>query len=99
MHLLTQRLGYYSPVASIVIESVRFTVHSNDHPPCHIHGILGNTVVVAEILPNGDVQLARRKRAIRPKDAKKSDVKKVLDLAAEHSEELKGLWEKVHGKA
>lgn len=52
-----------------------------------------------DVLSNGDVQLANRTKAIRPRNAKKSDVRKVLQIAAEHSEELITLWERVHGQA
>ena len=54
--------------------------------------------MIVDVLSSGDIQIAKRPSAIRPKNAKKSDVRKVLDLAAEHSEALKTLWEKVHGK-
>jgi hypothetical protein len=37
--------------------------------------------------------------AIRPANAKRSDVKKILNAAALHFEELAGLWEETHGKA
>jgi Domain of unknown function (DUF4160) len=94
-----QTLGLICQVSSITIECVRFTVHSNDHLPCHIHGAIGGTLVIVDILPSGDVQLARRTKAIRPKNAKKSDIRQVLNIAAEHSKELRTLWEKVHGKA
>jgi hypothetical protein len=83
----------------LIIEGVRFTVHSNDHLPRHVHGHLGETLVIVDILPNGDVQLANRAKAIRPRNAKVSDVRKVLQIAAEHSERLNSLWEKVHGQA
>ncbi len=40
-----------------------------------------------------------RKDSIRLANAKRSDVKKILNAAAMHFEELVALWEKVHGKA
>lgn len=79
------------------IESVRFIVYSNDHTPIHVHGVLGGTVVIVDVFANGDVRIAERTKAIWPKNAKKSDVRKILQLAAEHSDELRSLWEKVHG--
>jgi len=48
---------------------------------------------------DGTVALANRDDAIRPANAKRSDVKKTLNTAAEHFEELAGLWETIHGKA
>lgn len=86
-------------MSSVKFDSVRFSVYPNDHPPRHVHGSLGRTRVIVDILDNGDVQLADRVRAIRPKNAKTSDVRKVLQSAADHSDQLKTLWEKVHGKS
>jgi hypothetical protein len=43
--------------------------------------------------------LAERDDAVRPANAKRSDVKKILMGAALHFEELVGLWEETHGKA
>jgi len=43
--------------------------------------------------------LAERKDVIRPANAKRSAVKKILNVAALHFEELAALWEEVHGKA
>jgi hypothetical protein len=34
-----------------------------------------------------------------PANAKRRDVKKILNVAALHFEELAGLWEEIHGKA
>lgn len=45
---------------------------------------------------DGNVALADRPDAIRPANAKKSDVRKILLTAAEHFEELAALWEEMH---
>lgn len=37
-------------------------------------------------------------RVIRPANAKRSDVKRALTVAAEHFEELAELWEEMHGE-
>lgn len=47
---------------------------------------------------DGVVALADRDDAVRPANAKRSDVKKILKAAALHFEELAGLWEDMHGK-
>jgi hypothetical protein len=73
--------------------------YSNDHPPRHVHGFSGETEVIVDLLSTGDVALADRKDAIRPGDAKRADVRKILNAAAEHFDELVALWEKIHGKA
>jgi len=90
-------------VSTLTIECVRFAVHSNDHPPRHVHGFAGETEVVVELRfddlrLDGTVGLATRDDSIRPANAKRSDVKKILNAAARHFEALVALWEKVHGK-
>ena len=72
---------------------------SNDHPPRHVHGHLSEAEAVVDLRSDGSVALADRKDAIRPANAKRSDVKKILDTAAAHFEELATLWEGIHGKA
>lgn len=93
------RLGYDFAVGSITIECVTFCVYVNDHAPRHVHGQLGKTTVIVDLLPDGQIDLAKRKAAIRPANAKKSDVRKILTIAADHCDELSALWEKIHGKA
>jgi hypothetical protein len=84
-------------VSSLTFDSCRFTVHSNDHEPRHVHGFHSDIEVVIDLGSDGNVSLSNRKDAIRPADAKKADVKKLLIKAAEHFDELLKLWEKVHG--
>jgi hypothetical protein len=55
------------------------------------------TRVIVDLLRNGDVALAERKDAIQPANAKRSDVRFILDSAADHFDELVALWRKVHG--
>ena len=86
-------------VASLIFSGVRFSVYSNDHLPHHVHGSIERTRVIVDLLPTGDVQLSERARAIRPRNAKYNHVIQVLKVAAEHSDELRALWEKVHGAA
>jgi hypothetical protein len=84
-------------VSSLTFDSCRFTVHSNDHEPRHVHGFLSETEIVIDLGNDGNVRLSDRKDAIRPADAKRADVRKLLNKAAEHFDELLKLWEKVHG--
>jgi uncharacterized protein DUF4160 len=84
-------------VGSRTFDGVRFVVHSNDHPPRHVHGFAGETEAVVDIRFDGNVALAKRKDPVRPAGAKRSDVKKILNVAALHFEELAKLWEKIHG--
>lgn len=93
------RFGYTDAVSSRRIAGIRFVVYSNDHQPRHVHGFFEEAEVIADLLLNGDVALAERRDAIRPANAKRSSVKKILKVSAENFEELVGLWEHIHGKA
>jgi hypothetical protein len=53
---------------------------------------------VVDLAANGNVALADRKDAIRPRNAKRSTVKKVLAAALAHYDEVVTLWEEVHGE-
>jgi hypothetical protein len=92
-------LGYYDGLGSLKFNGVLFIVYSNDHSPRHVHGLAGEAEVIVDIRLDGTVGLAERKDAIRPVNAKRSDVKRILSEAALHFEELAALWEKIHGKA
>ena len=92
-------LGYSDRVGSLRFDGILFVVYSNDHPPRHVHGYLGETETIVDLRSDGTVVLANRKDAIRPANAKKSDVRKTLDSAAAHFDELTALWEGIHGTA
>jgi len=38
-------------VGSLTFDGVRFVVHSNDHPPRHVHGFAGETEAIVDIRP------------------------------------------------
>ncbi len=86
-------------MSSMTFECVRFCVYSNDHSPRHVHALIGSTRVVIDLLATGDVRIAERRGAVSPPNAKRSDVRKMLELAAVHFEELEELWEGIHGGA
>lgn len=86
-------------MGSLQFDGIQFVVYSNDHPPRHIHGFWGGTEVIVDLHLDGNVALADRKDAIRPAGAKRSQVAKVLKIAALHFDELAKLWEEIHGKA
>ena len=91
-------LGYSDfAVGSIKFGSIRFTVHSNDHYPRHVHGFMAATEIIVDLKQNRTVALADRKDAVRSADAKSSDVRKLLKEAAEHFDELVDLWRRIHG--
>jgi Domain of unknown function (DUF4160) len=86
-------------VGSLRFDGILFIVYSNDHPPRHVHGFLSETEVIVDFRSDGTIALADRKDAIRPANAKRSDVKKIMNAAAEHFDDLAALWEGIHGKA
>lgn len=91
-------MGYYSRVGSLRLDGVLFVAYSNDHPPRHVHGFAGETEAIIDLRSDGAVALAKRDDAIRPANAKRSDVKKILNTAALHFEELAALWEAIRGE-
>ncbi len=92
-------MGYYGRVGSLKFDGVLFVAYSNDHSPRHVHGFASETELIVDLRLDGTVALSKRSDAIRPSDAKRSDVKKILSVAAVHFEELAELWEEIHGKA
>jgi len=86
-------------VGSKTFDGVRFSAYTDDHLPAHIHGKYAETEVLIELLPGGKVIQSSRNDAIRPIDAKRSDVRRILSMAALHATELQEIWEKVHGSA
>ena len=75
---------------------VLFIAYPQDHEPRHIHAFSGELEIICDLRLNGQVALALRKDALRPGNAKRSDVRKVLKIATENREELLKLWEAMH---
>ncbi len=84
-------------MGSKTYDGVWFTSYSHDHLPRHVHGQLAGAEVVIDLLPDGRVVRSRRTMAVKPPNAKKSDVRRILRVAAAHVEDLHALWEKAHG--
>jgi hypothetical protein len=57
---------------------------------------MGSISAIVEIRVDRSVVLADRKDATSPRNAKRSSVKKMLDVAAENFDELWALWEEMH---
>ena len=83
-------------MGSKTFDGVWFVTYPKDHLPAHVHGFYAETEVIVELL-DGTVRLALRSDAIRPADAKKSDVTKILRTAAKWADELDELWRLAHG--
>ena len=84
-------------MTSLRLGSVLFIAYPQDHEPRHVHGFTGETEVIVDIGVDGNIRLADRPDCIRPGNAKRSDVSKILKSAAEYFDELVSLWEKMHG--
>jgi hypothetical protein len=76
--------------------SVFFVAYPQDHIPRHVHGFIGRTEVIEDLRVDGEVALADRRDAIRPANAKRSDIRKILNPAADNFEHLVALWERMH---
>jgi Domain of unknown function (DUF4160) len=62
----------------------------------HVHGLYAGTEAIIDLLDDRAVALSDRIDAISPADAKRSDVKKLLNAARDHFDELVAAWEKMH---
>ena len=85
-------------MGSLRFGGVWFIAYSNDHPPRHVHGFTGETRVIVDLHSDGGVALAEREDAVRPANAKRSDVKKILKAAALHFEEPAALCQSMRGE-
>jgi hypothetical protein len=83
-------------VASLRSGNVWFIADPQDHEPRHVHGFAGETEVIVDLGDDGNVAIANRVDCIRPGNAKRSDMRKILRAAVEHFDELVSLWEKMH---
>ena len=77
-------------MGSITFEGVRFAYFTDDHDPPHVHGFYAGIEVIVEVSPQY-ADLARRKRNIIPKNAKRADVAHVLNVAAANRAKLYAL--------
>ena len=89
-------MGYAENVASIRFAGVLFVAYPQDHTPRHVHGFVDESGMIVDLRPNRTVALADRVDAIRPGNAKRSSVRRVLSTAAERFDELVALWERMH---
>ena len=83
-------------MASRRLGGVLFVAYPQDHTPRHVHGFRGEAEVIIQLADDGTVAIANRRDAIRPADAKRSDIRQILAAAAEHFDLLIELWEKMH---
>jgi Protein of unknown function (DUF2442) len=57
-------------MGSVICGGVRFVVYSNDHPPRHAHGFLGNAEIIVDFRRDGNVALADRKDAAQREEVR-----------------------------
>ena len=84
-------------MGSKTFDGVWFVSFSRDHLPPHVHGYYAETTVIVELRDDGTTCPADRRDWVQPDDAKRSDIRHILSVAAEHGTELRQLWEKAHG--
>jgi len=83
-------------MTTVCAGGVRFKLYPEDHLPRHAHGLYAGTEVIVDLAADGTVRLADRVDAIQPGNAKRSDVRRVLQMAAEHFDALVDAWEAMH---
>ena len=86
-------------MGSKTFDGVRFSIFVADHLPRHAHGYLGEVAVIVDLLPGNKIAQSKRRKAVTPSNAKRSDVRRILTMAAAHAAELNALWEITHGSA
>jgi hypothetical protein len=84
-------------VGSKTFDGVWFVAYSHDHPPPHVHGQYAGVQVIVELLPEGRVRQSSRWDAVEPSNAKRADVRRILQVARAHADELMALWRKARG--
>jgi len=84
-------------VGSKTFDGVRFAAWSDDHLPVHVHGFYAGITVLVELMDDNTVRLARRRNAVRPRTAKRSDVNHILRTAEKYADELVQLWRVARG--
>jgi hypothetical protein len=89
-----KRLGYNGLVSSLRVGEVRFRVYPQDHEPRHVHGFIGSGTAIVDLRADGTVSLANR--SDNTCGLTRSEVRKVLDAAADAFNDLAKLWEEMH---
>jgi hypothetical protein len=75
---------------------VLFVVHPADHGPPHVHSFIADGEVILDLTSDGGVMIADRPDAVRR--ANRSDVRKVVRIASLNVDDLRALWEMMHGE-
>jgi len=87
--------GYIGVVGSKTFDGVWFMAYTKDHLPPHVHAFYAGVQMILELdFEQRIIRLADRKDRIMPRNAKKSDVKRIRRVADAYSDMLFELWEK-----
>jgi hypothetical protein len=84
-------------VGSYLFDGVTFRVYPQDHDPPHVHGRYQGVILILELGIDRTIRIADRWDAIRPGNAKRNQIRHILDVASEHYDDLMELWEEAHG--
>lgn len=76
---------------TIRVGAVQFRVYPQDHPPRHVHAFIGDGEVIIDLRHDRTVAVADRRNAVR--NATRSEVRRVLAIAADIFDQLVLLWE------
>jgi hypothetical protein len=83
-------------VGSYQFDGVTFRVYPGDHDPPHTHARYQGINVILELCKDGRIRIADRDDAIRPGDAKRNQIRRIVDVASQHFDDLSELWEEAH---
>ena len=83
-------------VSSLRVRGVTFQLYPHDHDPPHAHGTYCGAEAIVDLNDNRTVSLSQRRDAVSPPNAKASAIRRILQVAQEHFDELVTLWEKMH---
>jgi hypothetical protein len=84
-------------LSSVHVGGVCFRIYPRDHAPIHARGRYAGTAAIVVLIGDGAVELARRADAVLPPDAKRSDVRRILDAAERGYDEIVAAWEQMQG--
>lgn len=70
---------------------LRFVIHLDDHVPAHVHVLGDGTAKIAIADEAGDPKL------IRNQGLKAGDLRKAMQIVADHRELLMERWNELHG--
>jgi hypothetical protein len=83
-------------VATVRLGGIFFRLYPDDHAPRHVHAEYAETAAIVDLRADRTVALADRPDRVRPANAKRSDVKKILEAAQMHFDILVTAWEEMH---